>query len=56
MLDLNIQAAADGGFLVFTGRSDGPFRGALFAGSLDECLAYVKKRLSEPRPPARTTY
>lgn len=45
---ITIEAAADGGFLAFGQVDYGDRHRPLFAGTLQEVLAYAEKRLSPP--------
>lgn len=51
MRGFEIIPAQHGGFLVTHGgdwRGDGGYRGPLFAGSLEDCLGFLREQLSAP--------
>ena len=49
MQSLNLNAARNGGYVVRSDSSWGELPGIIFAGSLDECLGYMR---SKGEPPA----
>jgi hypothetical protein len=44
MQSLNLKAARDGGYVVCSDTSWGELPGIIFAGSLDECLGYMRSK------------
>jgi hypothetical protein len=44
MQSLNLKAARDGGYVVCSDISWGELPGIIFAGSLDECLGYMRSK------------
>jgi hypothetical protein len=43
---MTIERAKDGGFIVWDRQPEGFLRSVLFAGSLGECLDYIRKQFS----------
>ncbi len=52
---LHIEAAAQGGFIVHGRERDYEGGAALFAGTLEECLTFMRKELTPEPAPAETS-